>query len=107
MQSEYVNIKSRDYWVKVVEFLQHNWALIDKTPENTFKIFFFGDTAGVFDELEFTSLAEATEALSRNGFDLYKEESKKFQNFIVRPEPPFYKQPHPNGEIYSSGRYWK
>ncbi len=28
-----VEIRSRDYWFKIVDFLQQNWALIDKTSE--------------------------------------------------------------------------
>jgi hypothetical protein len=27
---ETVEIRSRDYWFKIVEFLQQNWALIDE-----------------------------------------------------------------------------
>jgi len=27
------DIQNRDYWFKIVEFLQQNWALIDETPE--------------------------------------------------------------------------
>ncbi len=47
-----VEIRSRDYWFKAVELLQQNWALIDETPEGAIA-FFFGDTAGVFDEMVF------------------------------------------------------
>jgi hypothetical protein len=28
-----VQIKSRDYWFKVVDFLQQNWALIDEQED--------------------------------------------------------------------------
>jgi hypothetical protein len=31
MQGEEVKINSCDYWFKIVEFLQQNWALIDET----------------------------------------------------------------------------
>ncbi len=36
-----VEIKSQDYWFKIVEFLQQNWALIDETAGGC-TVFFFG-----------------------------------------------------------------
>lgn len=100
-----VEIRSRDYWFKIVEFLQQNWALIDETSEGC-TIFFFGDTSGVFDKLTFSSMAEAETALRRNGFSRYAE-NKEAQGFIGIPQPPFHDRPHPNGPIYSSGRFWR
>ncbi len=104
-RGEIVEIKSRDYWFKIVEFLQQNWALIDQQDSGVV-VWFFGDTAGVFDELKFKTEAGATRALKRNGFKLFAEDPKA-QEFIAQPEPPFSRRPHPNGPIYSSGRYWK
>ncbi|MBK6751630.1 MAG: hypothetical protein IPG67_16940 [Acidobacteria bacterium] len=43
-----IEIRSRDYRFKVVEFLQQNWALVDETTDGVI-VYFFGDTAGVFD----------------------------------------------------------
>jgi hypothetical protein len=100
-----VEIQSRDYWFKVVDFLQQNWALIDETTESC-AVFFFGDTSGVFDRLAFPSVAEAEAALRRNGFTRFAED-KKAQGFIAVPQPPFHERPHPNGPIYSSGRFWR
>ena len=68
--------------------------------------FFFGDTAGVFDRLRFPSMAEAEIALLRNGFKRY-DTDEKAKEFISKPEPPFLEGAHPNGPIYSSGRFWK
>ncbi len=101
-----IEIKSREYWFKVVEMLQQNWALIDESDDGGCKVYFIGDTSGVFDEMEFQSLDEASSALRRNGFALYAED-KKAQEFIVPPEPPFHRRTHPNGPIYSSGRFWQ
>ena len=100
-----VEISSRDYWFKIVEFLQQNWALIDETPDGCV-VFFFGDTSGVFDRLTFLSVEEAETALRRNGFARFAED-KKAQEFIAIPEPPFYESSHPNGPIYSSKRFWR
>ena len=102
---EIPNITNTDYWFKVVEFLQQNWGVIE-TTESGCTVYFFGDTAGIFDQIDFNSVSEAEAALRRNGFGKY-EEDKKAQEFIAKPEPPFQWQPHPNGPIYSSGRYWQ
>ena len=101
-----VHIEASDYWVKVVEFLQQNWALIESTTSSGVRVYFVGDTSGVFDELSFHSEGEAIEALKQNGFDHYASD-EKLQSFLHPPLPPFHKEPHPNGPIYSSGRYWK
>ena len=102
-----IEIQSRDYWFKIVEFLQQNWALIDESPGGKgCNLFFFGDTSGGFDRLSFSSVAEAEAALRRNGFRRFAED-KKAQEFIAVPKPPFYERPHPNGPIYSSGRFWR
>ncbi|MBK6553085.1 MAG: hypothetical protein IPP18_15270 [Rhodocyclaceae bacterium] len=100
-----VEIRSRDYWFKIVEFLQQNWALIDENPDGC-TVFFFGDTSGVFDRLSFPSVAEAEAALRRNGFARFSAD-KKAQEFIAIPQPPFHERPHPNGPIYSSGKFWR
>ena len=80
IRGEIVEIKSRDYWFKIVEFLQQNWALIDQQ--------------------------DSIRALKRNGFKRFADDTET-QEFIAQPEPPFSRRPHPNGLIYSSGRYWK
>jgi hypothetical protein len=104
-EDENVAIDSRDYWFKIVDFLQQNWALID-TVEDGALVWFFGDTSGVFDNLQFSSVPEAEVALRRNGFKRYSEDTKA-RDFIAVPQPPFRRQPHPNGPIYSSGQFWK
>jgi hypothetical protein len=103
---ELIKIKSRDYWFKVVGMLQQNWALIDEISGGSQRVYFVGDTSGVFDELEFTNVVAAEEALRRNGFVKYEEDPKAHQ-FIAKPEPPFARCPHQNGPIYSSGQYWR
>ena len=99
------NITNTDYWFKIVEFLQQNWGVIE-TTESGCTVYFFGDTAGVFDRIDFGSISDAEAALKLNGFSRY-DEDKKAQEFIAKPKPPFRMQPHPKGPIYSSGRYWR
>ena len=99
-----INIESTDYWLKTVGFLQNNWAVIEKI-DTSYKVYFFGDTSGVFDQLDFNSADEAKVALLRNRFVRY-EDDKESQGFISKPRGRLYKKDHPNGAIYSSGRYW-
>ena len=105
MSGETVEIKSRDYWFKVVEFLQQNWALIDEADDGV-TVWFVHDDSGVFDQLGFATAAEAAKALSRNGFDRLADDAES-QKFIAPPQPPFERASHPNGPIYSSGRFWR
>ena len=101
-----IEIHSREYWFKVVEMLQQNWALIDKDAESdACTVFFINDASGVFDRLRFSTVKEAMRALQRNGFAGYAKD-KEAQEFIAPPLPPYYAAQHPNGPIYSSGRYW-
>lgn len=101
-----VAIQSRDYWFKIVEFLQQNWALIEPSSDGAGCIVFFcGDTSGVFDKLEFVSVEEAEAALIHNGFSRFAAD-KNAQGFLAAPKPPFRESTHPNGNIYSSGRFW-
>ncbi len=101
-----VLIGADDIWVKVVEMLQQNWALIEPVATGGVLIYFIGDTSGVFDELSYSSEEEAAEALRGNGFRRYADD-EKLQSFLRPPMAPFHRDPHPNGPIYSSGRYWK
>ena len=100
-----VTIRTRDYWFKVIEMLQQNWALIEPSDQGV-TVYFVSDTSGVFDEMEFLSAPDAESALRLNGFSRIDEDPKA-ASFLRRPEPPFHRRPHPNGPIYSSGRFWK
>ena len=104
--SEPVPIQSDDFWVKVVEMLQQNWALIEPASSGGVCVYFIGDTSGVFDEINFPSADDAFTALKRNGFSRYVDD-QKLQSFLSPPSAPFHRDAHPNGPIYSSGRYWK
>ena len=107
MDKDVVEIRSRDFWFKIVEFLQQNWALIDANLENSgVTVFFIHDGSGVFDTICFETDVLAEAALRRNGFQKYSEDEES-RKFIASPAPPFFKAAHPNGKIYSSGRYWK
>jgi len=102
-----VEIDANEYWIKIVEFLQQNWALIEPGKESSgVTIYFFGDTSGVFDTIDYPEKDQAEKALLNNGFKKYLDPEEKFTEFISCPQPPFEWRNHPNGRIYSSGRFW-
>lgn len=104
--NEPIAIKSADFWVKIVGMLQHNWAVIDDGPEGSVRMYFVGDTSGVFDEMTFPSRTAAEQGLRRNGFKRFTGDAD-LASFLVAPSPPFYRRRHPNGPVYSSGRFWR
>ena len=85
--------------------LQQNWAAVESGAEGV-RVYFINDTGVVFDEMAFISEAEAIAGLSRNGFCRFTD-APDLQSFLRAPEPPFRPGHHPNGPIYSSGRYWR
>ncbi len=101
-----IEIPSRDYWVKIVEFLQQNWALITPASNAGVTVFFLHDRSGVFDRLSFPSQEEAEAALARNGFERFAG-NPSLRSFLRPPSPPFHEDEHPNGPIYSSGEFWQ
>jgi hypothetical protein len=82
-----------------------NWALVDSAgPESGCTAYFFHELSGVFDRLSFGSLDAAQAELRLNGFSRLAEEPA---TDWTPPQPPFYEARHPNGLIYSSGRFWR
>lgn len=98
-----IEIKSDEFWVKIVDFLQQNWALIEQ-KEGKFSVSFVNDGSGVFDKLEFDNEQEAINGLVRNGFKKYSDPIEDFTQFIKPPARPFFESPK---IIYSNGLYWK
>lgn len=86
---------------KVVGMLQQNWAT-EVSIGGRRVIAFVSDTSGVFDMLEFSKDDDVEGILDRNGF----ENSSRIADIATPPTPPFHVSPHPNGPVYSSGRFW-
>jgi hypothetical protein len=103
--TEALTIRGDDLWVKVVEMLQQNWATIEPEPSGGVHVYFVSDTGGIFDKMSFGSKAEAVAGLTRNGFRRFAD-APDLQSFLRPPQTPFSLGRHPNGPIYSSGRYW-
>lgn len=98
-------INSTNYWFKTVEFLGTNWALIEELENGKAKVSFIDDASGAFDEMIFLTLEQAVNELMDNGFDIYSQ-ATEVHEFLKPPSPPFFQGTHPNGPIYSSGRFW-
>ena len=94
-----------ELWVKIVGMLQQNWARIEISGHGGVRISFITDAGGVFDAIAFDTEADAIEALERNGFQRLAG-SLELQSLLRPPQPPFQPSVHPNGPIYSSGRFW-
>jgi hypothetical protein len=101
-----IAIQNTDFWVKIVEMLQQNWAVIEVEDTEAVRVYFISDTSGVFDEMAFPSADAACEILNRNGFRRFAENSD-LRSFLRPPSGPFHRAIHPNGPIYSSGRFWR
>jgi hypothetical protein len=98
-------IKSEEYWIKIVDFLQQNWALIEYNENNRkVSVFFVQDDSKVFDKIDFNDVREAEIALRRNGFKLYQDMNDDFKGHVPPPLKPYNIISRP---IYSSGEYWK
>jgi hypothetical protein len=54
--NEIVPIQSADFWVKVVEMLQQNWAVIESRGAGGACVYFITDMSGVFDEISYSSM---------------------------------------------------
>lgn len=70
-------IGNRDWWVKVLGMLCHNWALIERNDDDTATVYFFQDQGGkerpaIIDSLSFEGIREARDGLKRNGFEFLK-----------------------------------
>ncbi len=121
-----IKINNKNWWVKPIEMLVHNWALIDKGPKNKFTIYFFhdrGTTKGggqarnpfrhlrqesgyiaIIDSLTFDTEKDCELALRRNHFELLA----KFPGPWVGEEPDgiiFDARKYEEG-IYSKAGYW-
>lgn len=93
-----------DLWVKIIGMLQQNWASIEPGGEGVC-LLSVSDTGEIFDRLPFAFAEDVEDALRRNGFRRFRE-STELHGFLSPPDRPYSEGRHPNGPIYSSGRFW-
>jgi len=117
-------IKSTQWWIKIIGMLQHNWALIEEQEGGVATIYFFHDCgstrnfipnydwrelkgrAAIVDSLNYPSVSAAVLALERNGFRL--QETVGLLGSGEIPTGLYYDARASEDGIYSkSTDYWK
>lgn len=104
------DLLSGELWVKVVGFLQQNWAVVRPSGAGEqVRVWFVDDGFNVFDFIDFGAAASARKALRVNGFEPYGVETHRW---VDSPIPASVDSHRPRQldwsarRIYSSGRYW-
>ena len=103
ISENFKNLNS-DYWIKIVGMLEQNWALILE-KSGSCRVYFMDDCNGVFDWIDFENRHVAEHELLDNDFERYATSACKA--LVGKPMGDFRLRQHPNGRIYSSGRYWR
>ena len=116
-------IKTREWWVKILGMLCHNWALIETHANETVTVYFFhelgttlclnpdynhdqlNNRCAVVDSIDFETMELALQAMRVNGF----YNLKKTKKFLLGQEPfgHFYDAREIEEGIYSKKGYWK
>ena len=116
------HIGNRDWWVKVLGMMSHNWALIEPRPNGQVTVYFlhdkgmtlrpsafkradFSNRSAVVDVLEFDDVYEAQQALQANDFDRLKANPGPWLDFV--PEGHFWDARATEEGIYSKKGYWR
>ena len=119
-------ISSTDWWVKPIEMLVHNWALIEEDSKSNFIVYFFHDSGttkgggesrnpfrqlrqesgyiAIIDSLEFNSRGAAERALRNNHFELMSQLPGPWQG--QQPIGKVYDARKYEQGIYSNSGYW-
>jgi hypothetical protein len=114
-------VSNRDWWVKVLGMMSHNWALIEPQASGQATVYFFLDKgmslrpsgfkradfsnrSAVVDALQFDDVAQALRALKANDFDRLKEKPGPWLDFV--PEGHFWDARATEEGIYSRKGYW-
>ncbi len=82
-------IKSRDYWVNIVDFLQQYWALIEFDTEKAI-VYFVYEGSGIFATMEFETREIAEKALMQNGFKKFSDPLETYADYLTPPVEPFF-----------------
>ena len=103
-------ISNRDWWVKVIGMLCHNWALIEWNSGGSATVYFFQDTShgdrpAIIDSLEFSSVLKARQGLFTNDFKILKS----YPGPWMGCEPKGFIRDNRNeqNKIYSNGKFWR
>ena len=103
-------INNRNWWIKVLGMLSHNWALVEENSDKTATVYFFQDTPkprrpGIIDSLNFENIRAAQQGLKRNHFSLLKKTPGPWLGDV--PKGHFYDKRSAGNSIYSKLGYWE
>ena len=82
---ESIEIKSRQYWIKIFGMLNQSYAKVDDTSDGRARIWFLNELGKVFDLIDSPSREAAEEDLSSSGWDLYTDDEFGFAGLPQRP----------------------
>jgi hypothetical protein len=102
-------INNREWWIKVLGMMSHNWALIEVNVDHAATVYFFQDTPhpdrpAVIDSLNFENVLAAQQGLRRNGFSLLKKTPGPWLGDV--PKGHFYDNRASGNLIYSKLGFW-
>ncbi len=102
-------INNREWWIKVLGMMSHNWALIEMNADGSATVYFFqdtpeGDRPAVIDSLQFENILAAQQGLRWNGFSLLKKTPGPWLGDV--PKGHFYDNRGAGNLIYSKLGYW-
>jgi len=101
-----LKLGARGYWIKIVGFMVHTWAVIQVDEVTGSRIvWFFDDLAKVFDVMVFSTTKDAERGLRRNGFEPFDSRRHGSIESPIASEGAHHFQWRPR-RIYSSGLYW-
>lgn len=103
-------IGNRDWWVKVLGMLSHNWALIERNPDGSATVYFFQDTSAgkrpaIIDSIHFPSILQARQGLFNNDFQILSRYPGPWMG--CEPRGFIYDSRNEQNKIYSNGKYWR
>lgn len=103
MQEKKIDIRSKDFWVNIVDFLQQYWALIEHADDSKqVTVYFIHEGSGVFANMKFDNNDIAEKALMQNGFKKYSDPYENYQEFLVPPKAPFHTVKYKAGQTMAS-----
>ena len=102
-------IGNRDWWVKVLGMLCHNWALIEWNSGGSATVYFFqdaphGDRPAIIDSIDFPSVLNARQGLTHNDFKLLKSYPGPWMG--CEPKGFICDNRSESNKLYSNGKYW-
>ena len=103
-------IGNRDWWVKVLGMLCHNWALIEWNSGGSATVYFFqdaphGDRPAIIDSIDFPSVLKARQGLTHNDFKLLRSYPGPWMG--CEPKGFICDNRSESNKLYSNGKYWR